>query len=70
MVSNEDIVRSAYSAAERPLDVDGFINLFARNGYLWNVSAGKTYYGHEVGNLVTSFDRASPDAPQARQNLC
>ncbi|MEF3366822.1 nuclear transport factor 2 family protein [Methylocystis sp. 9N] len=61
MPSNEEIVRAAYAAAERPLDVEGFINLFAEDGYLYDVSAGKKYHGREVGDLVTGFDASFPD---------
>ncbi len=66
MPTNEDVVRSAYAAAERPLDVERFISLFTEDGYLYNVSAGKTYHGREVGDLVTGFDAAFPDL---RRNL-
>jgi hypothetical protein len=52
MRSNEQIVRAAYAAAEAPLDVEGFIELFSEDGYLYNVSAGETYHGREVGDLV------------------
>lgn len=61
MVSNEQIVRTACTAAENPLDIEGFINLFGEDGYLTNVSAGKTYHGREVGDLVKSVAASFPD---------
>ena len=69
MASNEDIVRSAYAAAEEPLDIKGFLALFAADGYLYDVSAGKTYRGGAVGDLVTGFHAAFPDMQRELRKL-
>lgn len=61
MLTNEEIVRAAYAAAEAPLDVEGFIELFAEDGYLYDVSAAKRYHGREVGDLVKSVAASFPD---------
>lgn len=67
MASSEDIVRKAYAAAER--DVSEFISLFADDGYLYDVSSGKKYYGAEVGDLVENFKIPFPDMHRELENV-
>jgi ketosteroid isomerase-like protein len=61
MRSNEEIVREAYAAAEVPVDIEKFIGLFAKEGYLYDVSAGRKYVGREVGDLVKNVLVSFPD---------
>mgnify|MGYP000300661673 CR=1 FL=1 len=60
MTSNVEIVKAAYDTAE-VLDIDGFVDLFAEDGYLWDLSDGQKYVGKEVGDLVTNFAKSFPD---------
>jgi ketosteroid isomerase-like protein len=62
MASNEEIVRELYACAEGGRhDMERLVSLFADEGYLYNVSDGKRYYGKEIGDLVGSFKPAFPD---------
>src|SRR3546814_19572375 len=61
MQSNVDVVKSAYETAENPLDLDTFASLFSDNGYLYDVSGGKKYYGRDVADLVEHFPASFTD---------
>lgn len=61
MQSNVDVVKSAYETAENPLDLDTFASLFSENGYLYDVSGGKKYYGRDMADLVEHFHASFPD---------
>src|SRR6266536_162759 len=54
----ETVVRAAYHAAEGDvLDVQGFIDLFAKDGVFNNVVAGETYRGEHLGDLAPDLHR-------------
>ena len=58
--ANEKIIRDVYQAAEVK-DIPRFVSMFAEDGYFWDVSAGKKYYGNDIGKPVEIFARAFPD---------
>jgi len=58
--SNEQIIRHLYEVAERQ-DSKAFASLFADDGYFWDVSADKKYYGKDTGTVVDIYATAFPD---------
>ena len=60
--TNETLIRQLYEAAERQ-DANLFAALFSSEGYFWDVSAGKKYYGKELGLTVDLFCGFSRYAP-------
>src|ERR1700688_2332378 len=58
--TNEEFIRNLYKVAEVK-DVSGFVNLFADDGYFYDVSAGQKYYGQDIGKTVDVYARAFPD---------
>jgi predicted ester cyclase len=60
MSPNEEIIRNLYHVAEVK-DVPGFVKLFEKDGYFYDVSAGQKYYGQEIGKTVDIYARAFPD---------
>lgn len=59
-LSNEQIIRDLYQAAEVQ-DAKLFASMFTPDGYFWDVSAGKKYYGEEIGNTVEIYAKAFPN---------
>ncbi len=60
MATNEEIIRELYRTAEVK-DVEGFVGLFAEDGYFWDVSAGAKYYGADIGKTVDIYAAAFHD---------
>jgi steroid delta-isomerase-like uncharacterized protein len=60
MTTNEKIIREAYRTAEVK-DSKAFVDLFAKDGYFWDVSAGVKYYGNDIGKTVDIYAEAFPD---------
>src|SRR5258705_8441628 len=60
MSTNEKFVREAYRTAEIK-DMNGFISLFADDGYFWDVSAGIKYYRNDVAKPLEVYAEAFPD---------
>jgi len=59
---NEQVVRTAYSLAEaKSKDTPKFVSQFAAGGYFYDVSAGKKYYGRDIGETVDVYATAFPD---------
>lgn len=58
--TNEQIVRDLYQAAEVQ-DSKLFASMFTPDGYFWDVSAGKKYYGEDIGLTVDIYAKAFPD---------
>ncbi|QHS59710.1 nuclear transport factor 2 family protein [Chitinophaga agri] len=58
--TNEQIVRDLYQAAEVQ-DAKLFASMFTPDGYFWDVSAGKKYYGEDIGLTVDIYAKAFPD---------
>ena len=62
MASNEEVVRELYACADgRRHDMERFVSLFADEGYVYDVSAGKKFYGKGIGEFIGSFGSAFPD---------
>ncbi|QSQ22781.1 nuclear transport factor 2 family protein [Pyxidicoccus parkwayensis] len=60
MDTNERVIRALYQAAEVQ-DVKAFVSLFADSGYFYDVSAGRKYYGNDIGRTVEIYATAFPD---------
>lgn len=60
MEANERLVRQLYQAAEVK-NVPEFISLFTDDGYFYDVSAGRKYYGQDIGKTVDIYATAFPD---------
>src|ERR1700743_371470 len=58
--ANEKLIRSVYAVAEVK-DSKGFIDLFTKDGYFYDVSAGVKYYGNDIGKTVDIYATAFPD---------
>jgi hypothetical protein len=59
---NEQVVRQLYHLAEAASkDTAKFVSMFANGGYFYDVSAGKKYYGAEIGLTVDLYAAAFPD---------
>jgi ketosteroid isomerase-like protein len=64
MTENERIIRKLYDVAEVQ-DTAAFVDLFAPDGYFYDVSAGQKYYGDDIGKPVDIYARAFPDMHRA-----
>jgi steroid delta-isomerase-like uncharacterized protein len=59
---NEQLIRRLYYLAEATSkDTPQFVSLFADRGYFYDVSAGKKYYGADIGLPVDIYSAAFPD---------
>lgn len=62
MPSSEEIVRSAYRAAEGDvLDLEGWRNSFTEDGVFNMMPTGDSYTGDQVTNIVTQTAAVFPD---------
>ncbi len=62
MVSNEEIVRAAYRAAEGDVrDVKGWRNSFTEDGVFNMMSTGDSYRGEKLDDVVTFMWAVFPD---------
>jgi ketosteroid isomerase-like protein len=61
-VRNEQVIRTLYSLAEgNAKDTSGFVSQFTDDGYFYDVSAGKKYFGRDIGVTVDVYAAAFPD---------
>jgi ketosteroid isomerase-like protein len=59
---NEQLIRHLYYLVEPATkDTPQFVSLFADDGYLYDVSAGKKYYGSDIGQRFEVYATAFPD---------
>jgi ketosteroid isomerase-like protein len=59
---NEKVVRQLYHLAEATSkDTAKFMSLFAEGGRFYDISAGKKYYGSDIGLTVDIYAAAFPD---------
>jgi ketosteroid isomerase-like protein len=59
---NAGVVRELYASAEAVAkNTPKFVSLFGEGGYFYDVSAGKKYYGKDVGEVVDLYASAFPD---------
>jgi hypothetical protein len=60
--ANEQIIRQLYANAEGAhKNTPKFVSFFADGGYFYDVSAGKKYYGNDIGATVDIYAEAFPD---------
>jgi hypothetical protein len=60
--TNSRSVQALYASAEAAAkDTPKFVSLFAEGGNFYDVSAGKKYYGEEIGDTVDIYATAFPD---------
>jgi len=67
IASHEVIIRNLYAVAEK--DPKSFRSLFTENGYWWDVPAGVTYRGDEVGRAADIYSTAFPDMHRELHHL-
>jgi ketosteroid isomerase-like protein len=61
-VRNEQVIRSLYSLAEgNAKNTSKFVSQFTDDGYFYDVSAGKKYFGSDIGATVDVYAAAFPD---------
>ncbi len=59
---NEQVIRSLYALAEgNAKDTSKFVSMFTDDGYFYDVSAGKGYFGSDIGVTVDVYAAAFPD---------
>jgi hypothetical protein len=59
---NEQVIRALYNAAEGAhKNTALFVSKFTDDGYFYDVSAGKKYYGKDIGSTVDVYAAAFPD---------
>ena len=68
MSENERIIRQLYEVAEKK-DTAAFVALFTGEGYFYDVSAGKKYFGEDLGKTVDIYATAFPDMHRALEKL-
>ncbi len=60
--TNATVIHELYASAEAAAkDTPKFVSLFAEVGYCYDVSAGKKYYGKDIGLTVDVYASAFPD---------
>ena len=63
---NEKVVRELYHLAEATSkDTATFMSLFAEGGRFYDISAGKKYYGSDIGLTVDIYASAFPEIGRA-----
>jgi hypothetical protein len=59
---NEQVIRNLYFLADgKSKDTPKFVAQFADGGYFYDVSAGKKYFGPDIGVTVDVYAAAFPD---------
>ena len=59
---NEQVIRNLYALADgKSKDTPKFVSQFAPGGYFYDVSAGKKYFGNDIGLTVDVYAAAFPD---------
>jgi hypothetical protein len=61
-IRNEQAIRTLYSLADaKSKNTPEFVKMFTADGYFYDVSAGKKYFGPEIGATVDIYAAAFPD---------
>jgi ketosteroid isomerase-like protein len=68
MSKNESIIRELYRRAEVQ-DAAAFVEMFTRDGYFNDISAGQKYVGQDVGKTVDVYATAFPDMHRALEQV-
>lgn len=67
---NDQLIRRLYHLAEAASkDTPQFVSMFADGGYFYDVSAGKKYYGADIGLTVDVYATAFPDMHRELERL-
>ena len=67
---NEQLIRNLYHLAEgASKDTERFVSMFAKDGYFYDVSAGRKYYGSDIGATVDVYATAFPDIHRELESL-
>lgn len=62
MIDNEQRIRALYAAGEgEGLDVEKFVSMFSREGYMRDMASGLEFRGKSIGDSVAGFAKAFPD---------
>lgn len=69
MTSNEQIIDQLYASAEgASQDMEKFVSLFSADGYLYDASSQKRFYGKDRGDYIAWFNSVLPDVHRERFN--
>jgi hypothetical protein len=67
---NAAVIRELYASAEAAAkDTPKFVSMFVEGGYFYDVSAGKKYYGKDIGYTVDNYATAFPDMHRELYNM-
>jgi predicted ester cyclase len=62
MNANEKLIRELCAAAEgQGIDIEKFVSLFSRDGYMWDMASGMKFRGKAIGDSIAGLARAFPD---------
>jgi len=62
MLSNEEIIRELYAAAEgQGIDTQKFVSSFSDEGYMLDMASGTKFRGQAIGDSIASLASAFPD---------
>lgn len=62
MLSNEEIIRELYAAAEgQGTDIEKFVSMFSEEGYMYDIPSGIKFRGQAIGESIANFASAFPD---------
>ena len=71
MPNNVEIVRELYAAAEgRGTDPAKFVSMFSDDGYMRDMPSGTDFRGEAIGESISGFVSAFPDAHRELLTTC
>ena len=70
MLSNEEIIRELYAAAEgQGTDIEKFVSLFSEEGYMYDIPSGIKFRGQAIGDSIAALASAFPDVHRELLNF-
>jgi hypothetical protein len=70
MLSNEEIIRELYAAAEgQGTDIEKFVSMFSDEGYMRDVPSGTEFRGQAIGDSIAGLVNAFPDVHRELLNI-
>jgi predicted ester cyclase len=70
MLSNEEIIRELYAAAEgQGTDIEKFVSMFSDEGYMRDVPSGTEFRGQAIGDSIAGLVSAFPDVHRELLNI-
>ena len=70
MLSNEEIIRELYAAAEgQGTDIEKFVSMFSDEGYMRDVPSGTEFRGQAMGDSIAGLVSAFPDVHRELLNI-